>query len=189
MGCGKSSVGRKLTSLLTDLCAPGTAEGRVLQVDLDDYIVEREGRSITEIFAQDGESGFRAIESRCLTEVLDWADGKSEACGKLPQRVPDVLVLSLGGGAVLKNVDTIHKRSFCIYLKAKVETLVERLTGNSAKRPLLASEPADRLKKKVEDILNARQALYESAAHITVQTDDLSVYASAQKILDVINSR
>lgn len=189
MGCGKSSVGKKLSTLLSGMCAEGSTEGRVYHIDLDDYIVERDGRTITEIFAQDSEAGFRAIETKCLCEVLDWADGLDVDCGILPEQIPDVLVLSLGGGAVLKNSELLHKRTFCIYLKATVDTLVKRLTGNSSKRPLLASEPEDNLRNKIESILAAREDLYEKTAHMTILTEGLSVYGSAAKIIELINAR
>ena len=59
MGCGKSSVGRRLSELL---CCRF--------MDLDEFIVEREGRSIPEIFASDGEKGFREIEKTALCSVI-----------------------------------------------------------------------------------------------------------------------
>ena len=58
MGCGKSSVGRELSRLL---CCPF--------MDLDDVIVEREGRSIPEIFASDGEAAFRQMELQALKDI------------------------------------------------------------------------------------------------------------------------
>ena len=59
MGCGKSSVGRKLSQLL---CCPF--------MDLDDVIVEKEGRSIPEIFASDGEAAFRQMELEALKQII-----------------------------------------------------------------------------------------------------------------------
>lgn len=189
MGCGKSSVGRKLAALLRDMRAAGTAESRVCHIDLDDYIIERRGKSISDIFAESGEDGFRAVETECLLEVLDWADGRSACCGPVPQQVPDVLVLSLGGGAVLRNSELLHARTFCIYLKASIDTLVSRLSGHAAKRPLLASETEDTLRARVESILNDRKELYESTAHMTYVTEGMSVYAVASGIIERINKR
>ena len=59
MGCGKSSVGRRLSQLL---CCPF--------MDLDDVIVESAGRSIPEIFASEGEAAFRAMELEILKEIF-----------------------------------------------------------------------------------------------------------------------
>ena len=59
MGCGKSSVGRELSTLLG-----------IPLIDLDQYIVKKAGRSIPDIFAQDGETAFRNLESEALKELL-----------------------------------------------------------------------------------------------------------------------
>ena len=59
MGCGKSSVGKELSTLLG-----------IPVVDLDQYIVERAGKSIPDIFDESGESGFRSIETAALSELL-----------------------------------------------------------------------------------------------------------------------
>lgn len=180
MGCGKSSVGRKLATLLGGMCADGRAEERVHYIDLDDYIVAREGRRISEIFADGGEAAFREIETQCLCEVLDRAEEKT---------APDILVLSLGGGTLIKNSEIIGRRTFCVYLKCSVDTMVRRLSGNTSKRPLLASEPETELRARVESLLNERRELYESTAHLSIVTDGFSVYESAAGIIEMINKR
>ena len=78
MGCGKSSVGRRLSELL---CCPF--------MDLDDVIVEREGRSIPEIFTTEGEPAFRQMELEALKEMVP-----KYSRGHLPLRGP----LPLAGG-------------------------------------------------------------------------------------------
>lgn len=188
MGCGKSSVGRKLSTLLGGLCAPDNVEGRIVLIDLDDYIVKRAGKSIPEIFAEGGEEEFRLIETRCLTEVLDWSEGKGSSFGYCQEQAPDFLILSLGGGAILKNSGLIHQRSKCIYLRAKVDTLLGRLEGRSAGRPLLAKEAGDELRQKIESILDARQDLYISTSHYIIDTDGKNVYQVAKEIIDTLNS-
>lgn len=193
MGSGKSSVGRKLSALLAGMCKPEDKDGRVCLLDLDDYIVIRSGRTIPEIFAADGESGFRAVETKCLEEVLDWSDGKQtseEAVKALPQvKKPDVLVLSLGGGAVIKNSELIHDRTICVFLIASIDTLVDRLDGRTANRPLLAAESRDSLKAKVEGILEARKSLYEKAARFVLNTDGMSVTEAAQEVIRLLSGR
>ena len=75
MGCGKSSVGRRLSELL---CCRF--------MDLDEVIVKREGRSIREIFAEDGEGEFRRIEKEALEDVLE-TDGRALEIPKTPALV------------------------------------------------------------------------------------------------------
>ena len=153
MGCGKSSVGRKLSELL---CCPF--------MDLDSVIEERAGRTIPEIFASEGEAEFRRMEA----EALEAVTGQQPKCsgGPLPLRGPLPLagggkmppphngqtvsshensegkrrgVLALGGGAVMTPscAKLVHEHTLCIYLRASVETLLAHLSGEADKRPLL----------------------------------------------------
>ena len=151
MGCGKSSVGRELSKLL---CCPF--------IDLDEVIVERAGRNIPEIFAEDGEAVFRQMELEALTEVVreGWSKTKSLPRlrrGPLPFTRPraatvfdtppsdntlcqnSTLVLALGGGTVMtpKCAEIVKEQTTCIYLRASVETLIEHLEGQTDNRPLL----------------------------------------------------
>ena len=167
MGCGKSSVGRRLSELLC--CS---------FMDLDDVIVERAGRSIPEIFATDGEAVFRQMEHDALQDIIASAERHSipEApshlsMGPSPYAVntpkidrfpgtPGVrkclfhtnasqpienttIVLALGGGAVMQEEceRMVHEGTVCIYLKASVETLLRHLEGEAAGRPLLNNTP------------------------------------------------
>ena len=163
MGCGKSSVGRRLSELLC--CS---------FMDLDDVIVERAGRSIPEIFATDGEAVFRQMEHDALQDIIASAGRHSipEApshlsMGPSPYAVntpkidrfpgtPGVrkclfhtnasqpienttIVLALGGGAVMQEEceRMVHEDTVCIYLKASVETLLSHLEDQADGRPLL----------------------------------------------------
>ena len=152
MGCGKSSVGRRLSELLC--CS---------FMDLDDVIVERAGRSIPEIFATDGEAAFRKMEHDVLRDIVASAGRHSipEAPSHLsmgPSPYPWVgkclfhtyasqpienstIVLALGGGAVMQDEceRMVHEGTVCIYLKASVETLLSHLEGEAAGRPLLSN--------------------------------------------------
>lgn len=159
MGSGKSSVGRELSALLSSDF-----------VDLDSYIVEREGRSIPEIFAQDGEKEFRRIEYESLMEVL--GSGKD-------------MVLALGGGAVMTPAcaEAIKAHTTCFYLKGSVDTLMEHLR-NSKGRPLLAGGP-DR--EKITKMLELRSPVYESVCDHVIVIDGLSVQLVARDIDVIIN--
>ena len=165
MGCGKSSVGRRLSELLC--CS---------FMDLDDVIVEKAGRSIPEIFANDGEAVFRQMEHDVLQDIVASAGRHSvpEAPSHLsmgpspyPVNTPKIdrfpgtpgvgkclfhtyasqplenstVVLALGGGAVMQEEceRMVHEGTVCIYLKASVDTLLSHLEGEAAGRPLLSN--------------------------------------------------
>ncbi len=171
MGCGKSSVGRRLSELL---CCRF--------VDLDEVIEGHECRTIPEIFAEKGEAGFRAIESRMLGMIMD-----EYSCST------DVnLVLSLGGGTLMtpECAKLVNEHTYCIYLRATVDTLVKNLEGEAAGRPMLQSalpvsgssgasetsfdsEPTivRALRTRITDLMGVRSSVYESVAHKIVDTD------------------
>ena len=161
MGCGKSSVGRRLSELLC--CS---------FMDLDDVLVEREGKSIPEIFATEGETAFRHMELKALEHIIN-IDG---------------IVLALGGGAVMTEecADLVKEKTLCIYLKASVETLLERLGGKAAGRPMLAD--AD-LRTRIETLMEKRSSTYEKTAHITIDTDGKSIEAVASDIISILAER
>ena len=161
MGCGKSSVGRRLSELLC--CS---------FMDLDDVLVEREGKSIPEIFATEGETAFRHMELKALEHIIN-IDG---------------IVLALGGGAVMTKgcADLVKEKTLCIYLKASVETLLERLDGKAAGRPMLAD--AD-LRTRIETLMEKRSSTYEKTAHITIDTDGKSIEAVASDIISILAER
>ena len=144
MGSGKTTVGRILADALG--CP---------FLDLDDLIVKKAGKSIPDIFAQDGEPAFRQLEARLLRQTVE-KYGESTA------------VLSLGGGAILApaSATLVHENTVCIYLRATLDTLLSRLAGESAGRPLADASLAERLA--------AREPLYEKTAHVVIDTDGLS---------------
>ena len=160
MGCGKSSVGRELSRLL---CCPF--------MDLDDVIVEREGRSIPEIFASSGETEFRRMEQEALMHILT---GLSRTDKKVTG------ILALGGGTVMAEecAKIVHKKTVCIYLRASVETLMDHLAGEVDNRPMLA----DNLRTRIEELMSIRSATYEKTAHIMIDTDGKTIEEIAREI-------
>ncbi len=138
MGCGKSSVGRELAGLLS-----------LPFIDLDGYIEMREGRSVREIFAAQGEPAFRALELKALKEILlqgkspEAADGReydgSGHPGKEDCPRNGNLVLALGGGTLTtpECAELVARHTFCIHLKASPETLFARLENGAENRPML----------------------------------------------------
>ena len=181
MGCGKSSVGRKLSKLLC--CS---------FMDLDDVIVERAGRSIPEIFETDGEAVFRQMEHDVLRDITSQPIGNNS------------IVLALGGGAVMQESceRMVHEDTVCIYLKASVDTLLSHLEGRSAGRPLLntpsviSSAPTSvmssevetsPLRKRILDLMNKRAATYERVAHHIIDTDGKNVLEIAREIIQILS--
>lgn len=158
MGSGKTSSGKALAKMLG------------LQfIDLDSYIEKEE--SIAKIFEEKGEEAFRKIESEALAKVLS---GKTKD-----------FVLALGGGTILGSeaAKLVEQKCFCVYLKAKPETLAQRLgrEGNNT-RPLLSGLKEDELKIKIEQLLAEREAKYQHAAALCIGTDGLSSEEVAKDI-------
>lgn len=116
MGCGKSSVGKILATLLP--------ECRL--IDMDTYIEEKQGKNIPEIFNEYGEAAFRRMEREALEEIFS---DKSR-----PRAI-----LSLGGGTVTSEQcrQLIRQHTDCFYLRATTDTLLDNLEGHSDGRPML----------------------------------------------------
>ena len=153
MGSGKTTVGKVLADFLG--CP---------FMDLDDLIVKKAGKSIPEIFAQDGEPAFRQLEARLLRQTVE-------------KYTENTVVLALGGGAVTAPASAalLREKTVCIYLRATLETLQSRLEGETAGRPLADASLADRLA--------AREPLYEQTAHVIIDTDGLSPDEVADEII------
>ncbi|MCI3277348.1 shikimate kinase [Streptomyces cylindrosporus] len=153
MGVGKSTVGQLLAERLG-----------VGYRDTDEDIVAAEGRTIAEIFVDEGEPVFRAIEKRAVQRALAEHDG----------------VLSLGGGSIL-DADTraLLAGHRVLYLSMDVEEAVKR-TGLNAARPLLAVNP----RKQWRELMEARRSLYEEVATAVVATDSRTPEEVTQVALD-----
>ncbi|MFF4042350.1 shikimate kinase [Streptomyces sp. NPDC001816] len=155
MGVGKSTVGQLLAERLG-----------VVYRDTDDDIVAAEGRTIAEIFVDDGEPAFRAIEKRTVHTALAEHQG----------------VLALGGGAIL-DADTraLLAGHRVVYLSMDVEEAVKR-TGLNVARPLLAVNP----RKQWRELMEARRHLYEEVATAVVPTDGRTPEEVTQAALDAL---
>ena len=155
MGCGKSSVGRRLSGLIGHRF-----------VDSDELIVQSEGRNIPEIFSRNGEVYFRDVEQRSLEKLVG-------ICG---------IILSTGGGLVLRpaNRQTLKKIGIVAWLDASPDALFERAM-RSGKRPLLQTEDP---RKTFDDLLSVRQEVYNLAADFRIDSTRLSHDQAAQILLD-----
>ena len=140
-GSGKSTIGRRLAK---ELDCP--------MLDTDTAIEERTGRTIAEIFAADGESGFRKIEEEVVCEALREHDG----------------VLSLGGGAITTAAirDALVGQTV-VYLEISAAEGVRRTSGSTV-RPLLAGP--DRA-EKYRELMSQRAPLYRRVATIRINTN------------------
>lgn len=118
MGCGKSTVGKALAAILN----------RPFH-DLDDYIVERQGKSIPQIFAEDGEPAFRRMESNALDDL------------------PDEVVVALGGGTLMHrgNIERVKHKGQIVLLDAPFELCYQRIRTD-ANRPVAARSTEDELR-------------------------------------------
>lgn len=159
MGCGKSTAGRALAEVLG-------AEF----IDLDDYIVSREGKTIPDIFATRGEPGFRNVEKECLLTIL------GEHCGR-----QETLVLALGGGTVTtpECADAIYSGTTCIYMEASEKELGSNLAGAEG-RPMLKNNT-------VSELLKSRAPLYEKVSHYRIHVDGLDNGDIVRKLLETVN--
>jgi len=140
-GSGKSTIGRRLAKALG-----------LTMLDTDAVIEEKTGRSIADIFATEGESGFRRIEEQVIRESLQTHDG----------------ILSLGGGAVTTpGVREALAGHTVIFLEISAAEGVRR-TGGSTVRPLLAGP--DRA-EKYRKLMNDRVPLYRQVATMRINTN------------------
>jgi shikimate kinase len=146
MGTGKSEVGRRLARRLG--CA---------FIDTDRLIEERAGKSVSAIFAEDGEVQFRAMEA----EVVAEAAGRAGS------------VIAVGGGAVVDptNAARLREAGVMVHLTADPETILARV-GAAGSRPLLAGRDP---RAAVNRLLDERRAAYEAAADVTVDTSTRTV--------------
>ncbi|MCT9092075.1 shikimate kinase [Streptomyces sp. ASQP_92] len=155
MGSGKSTVGALLAERLG---APYR--------DTDADIVAAEGRPISDIFIEDGEPYFRALERDAVRLALAEHPG----------------VLALGGGAIL-DADTraLLAPHPVVYLSMDVEEAVKRVGLNTA-RPLLAVNP----RRQWRELMDARRHLYTEVARVVVATDERTPEEVAQAVLDAL---
>lgn len=153
MGTGKSTISKAL------------AEDTKKKVrDLDAYIEEKEQRSISTIFEQSGEEGFRDLESKYLSEVLE----------------DENQILSCGGGTVLRteNVSHMKEHGIIILLTATAQTIYERVKDNDD-RPILQG---NRNVTFIQSLMDKRNDIYHAVADVIVATDGKTVDEICQEI-------
>ncbi|HLN72048.1 MAG: shikimate kinase [Methylococcaceae bacterium] len=141
MGCGKSTLGRKLSAAL-----------QLSFIDLDTFLEEKYFRTIPQIFAEEGEAGFRLKEQKVLQEVASF----------------DNVIVATGGGApcFFDNMEVMNNSGFCIFLDIDTQSLVNRLIHAKTERPIIKGKSPDELYDFIEQMMQKRRPFYEKAHYI-----------------------
>lgn len=156
MGCGKTTCGKWI------------ANNKPFEfIDTDEYIVEKEQRSINEIFESEGESYFRKLETTTLQELLASKDFRPK-------------VFSVGGGLPIteENRPLLKQLGYIVYLRTSIDELVNRL-NHDTQRPLLAGGT---LREKIVSLMEKRKDIYEQIADKIVDTDGKDMEYIYEKI-------
>ena len=145
MGCGKSSVGKRLAQTLN--CE---------FLDTDELIEKEHERTISDIFATDGEGAFREMETECLCNLIE--------------RGGEGFVLSVGGGLPVREINRklLKELGDVVLLQVSAEVVYKRLRGDKT-RPLLQDKNP---RGRIEDLMNARKGFYEDAAEYVVNVNE-----------------
>ena len=153
MGAGKTTIGKALSKELG-----------IIFYDLDWYIESRMRKTVSEIFAERGEEGFRKIEYNMLHEVAEFED----------------VIISCGGGTpcFFDNMDYLNQQGQTVYLKAEPEVLYKHLQMAKVERPLLKGKSKVELLTFIKEQLEKREPFYTKARY----TLDVSLMDNYDKI-------
>lgn len=160
MGSGKTSVGLKLSYRL-----------KMTVEDTDKLIERHEGRSISEIFAADGEAYFRQKETELLRELTEKKQGAR--------------IYSAGGGTPVnpENRSLLKRLGTVVWLRIQPRTVYARLKGDTTRPLLQCEDPLGR----ITELIDSRREAYESCADIIVDVDDLGMEQILEKIERELN--
>ena len=144
MGSGKTTVGLRLSYRL-----------RRTVIDTDKEIEREEKRSISDIFAAEGEAYFRDKETACLKKLLKDAHNQ---------------IISVGGGLPIReeNRMLLHELGLVFYLQASAQTIYERLKHDTTRPLLQGADPQN----KIKTLLDERDGYYMEAADVVINVDD-----------------
>jgi shikimate kinase len=138
MGAGKTTIGKLLGELL-----------RIPFLDLDDYIVDKEKKTISQIFELEGETIFREKEHQYLLELKSY--------------FPSIVAVGGGTPCYHDNMDWMNLNGVTVYLEVPIKTLIHRLNSNKSHRPVLAEVGNEDLTKEVQTLIESRRPYYEKA--------------------------
>ena len=157
MGCGKTTLGEVLASQMG-----------LQYIDLDEFIEQRQGMTITEIFDEMGENRFRELETEALLDVA----GKTD------------VIVGCGGGTPCHgdNMELMNKAGTTVWLTTSPERITARLLlpDQKAKRPKVASLPDEAVLSLVERELQARTPYY-SQAQLQFDSTDIETAAATRR--------
>lgn len=158
MGSGKTTVGKKVSKKMA-----------IPFVDTDEMIVEREGKSIPEIFEQNGEAYFRNCEKEILQTIIN---------------TPGKQIISCGGGMAINDANRSLLKEHCLvlWLYATPEATVKRI--NLESRPLLNVE--NPLEQAIK-LFGERKPFYAKASDVIFNTEKFDAESISDKIIDEIN--
>lgn len=161
MGAGKTAVGQLLAKKL---------DREFIELDL--LIEQKAGKSIPEIFQQDGEIAFRELEIGVTKEVA----GRQN------------VVIACGGGLVLNkiNIDRLRKGCIIVYLTASPRVILKRVSSEAGNRPLLE---VDNPTLTIRELLKFRKPFYERAADIKINTSRVDIESVAEQIIEKVKER
>jgi shikimate kinase len=155
MGVGKTVVGKVLAKKLNWKF-----------VELDLLIEQKAGKSIPDIFQEDGEIAFRELEIEVTKEISQ----------------KERMIIACGGGIVLNqlNIDRLRQKSVIVYLTASPEVIFKRILRSGTERPLLKT--SDKA-LEIRDLVKLREPFYERAADIKINTSKLNVDVVSDRII------
>ena len=153
MGAGKTTIGKALSKELG-----------IIFYDLDWYIENRMRKTVSQIFAERGEEGFRKIEYNMLHDVAEF----------------EYVIISCGGGTpcFFDNMDYLNQQGQVVYLKAEPEVLYKHLLMAKVERPLIKGKSQEELLTFISEQLERREPFYSKARY----TLDVSLMDSYDKI-------
>ena len=162
-GTGKTTIGKMLAQRL----------GKEF-VDADEYLEQKEGKTVKDIFAEGGEKLFREIETQIIAELC----------------LLDNRVVATGGGAILReeNVKTLKKSGIIILLEADTDTIYKRIHRDARteqRRPSLTNRNAY---EEIEYLLEYRRPLYDKTADFVINTTTMSATDAANKIVSFLHN-
>ncbi len=165
MGSGKTTIGKSLSK-----------ETGMMFYDLDWYIENRMRKSVSQIFAEKGEEGFRKIEYNMLHEVAEFED----------------VIISCGGGTpcFFDNIDYLNQQGDVIYLKATPEVLYKHLLMAKVERPLLKNKTSEELIAYIQEHLKEREPYYTKAKYtldVSLMDDYDKIKYSVEKLRNLLN--
>ena len=154
-GAGKSTVGHLLAEKLN-----------LNFVDTDLVIERQAGKSISDIFVQDGESVFRELEKQVVADAIS----------------NDDCVVSVGGGALMDaGTRELVKKQECVWLQAGLSQAVDRV-GMNKNRPLLLGN----VRGQLADLMAAREPLYIECAKHVVDTNNMTPVQVVEQIIETV---